>query len=180
MSRVILLVLAAGAVAVFMLSPRGWSMTDIPRIEALAALPDTEKVGNVLSGLDTGIVLPYLPGEARARSESSTPAVLRIGILYREVSLMKMPFWAYRDGGLVAYRALPSGYSAAPVPPEQVAALEAAAGQVYSGRRFALWQHLWGWLFGLGFLSWWFVARREEARRDAGDAEIEGEAEPAR
>ena len=30
---------------------------------------------------------------------------------------MKMPVWAYEDGGLVAYRELPEGYSVEPLAP---------------------------------------------------------------
>ena len=89
----------------------------------------------------------------------------RIGYAYRELSIMKMPLWAYEDGGIVVYRELPSGYSVEPVAPEQVTALERATGQTYSSHRLALWAHLWGWLFAVGFSLWWFVARRDEERR---------------
>ncbi|MEA3004350.1 MAG: hypothetical protein QOH81_3138 [Sphingomonadales bacterium] len=181
MNRVILLLLAAGMAAVLWLSPRSWSMTDTPRIETIAALPESDAVEAALASADSAIVLPYLPGEARARSAAarSAPPALRLGMLYREVSIMKMPLWAYRDGGLVAYRELPEGYSAEPVPAEQVAALEAAAGRTYSGQPFPLWTHMWGWLFAAGFILWWFVARFEEARRDPEQEPLGGEPEPA-
>ncbi|MDB5691598.1 MAG: hypothetical protein JWO81_661 [Alphaproteobacteria bacterium] len=182
MNRVILILLAAGMAAVLWLSPRSWSMTDTPRIQAIATLPESDAVEAALSVVDTAIVLPYLPGEARDRSAAARSAqpARRVGLLYREVSIMKMPLWAYADGGLVAYRELPEGYSAEPVPPEQVAALEAATGQAYSGHRLALLAHLWGWLFVAGFILWWFVARFEEARGGAEDEPIAAEPEPAR
>ena len=71
MNRVILLLLAAGAVAIFLLSPRGWSLTNMPRIEALATLPETDKVEAALDGAEVTMVLPYLPGEAQARSTAA-------------------------------------------------------------------------------------------------------------
>jgi hypothetical protein len=181
MNRVILLLLAAAMAAVLFLSPRGWSMTDTPRIQAIAALPESDALETILANADSAIILPYLPGEARARSAAAAPAqpARRVGALYREVSIMKMPLWAYADGGLVAYRELPEGYSAVPIPPEQVAALEAAAGQAYSGHGFSLLPHLWGWLFALGFILWWFVARFEEARRGRDEELVAGEPEPA-
>jgi hypothetical protein len=166
MSRLILLLLAAAIVAVFLLSPRSWSMKDTPRVVEVATLP--EAAGDqVLAGVYPNMVLPYLEGEAEARMIASTVRQRdrRIGYVYREVSLLKMPFWAYEDGGLVVYRELPAGYSIAPVTPDQVAALEAATGKRFSGHGPSLWRHLWGWLFAAGFVLWWFVAGHEESRR---------------
>jgi hypothetical protein len=175
MNRVILLLLAAGIAAVLLLSPRSWSMVNTPRIQEVAILPETTAVDTALEGIYPAMVLPYFPGEAGARAAASLTRQRdhRLGIAYREVGLMKMPFWAYEEGGLVAYRELPQGYSVEPLGPEEVAALEAATGQKYSTRHLILWPHLWGWLFAVGFLLWWFVANREEARRAA-----KAEAEP--
>ena len=167
MNRVILLLLAAGAVAVFMLSPRGWSMANTPRIEEVATLPETAAVETALADTYPNMVLPYLPGEAQMRAVAapSRQRDRRLGFAYREVSIMKMPLWAYDDGGLVVYRELPQGYSVEPIGPEQVSALEHATGQVYSSHRLTLWPHLWGWLFAAGFILWWFLSQRDAAGR---------------
>jgi hypothetical protein len=181
MNRVILLLLAAGVAAVLLLSPRSWSMTSLPRIQEVGTLPETPAVETALEGIYPAMVLPYLPGEARARSAaaSTRQAGRRLGIAYREVSIVKMPVWAYEEGGLVVYRELPQGYSVEPLGPEDVAALDAATGQDYSKRRLTLWPHLWGWLFAAGFILWWFVANREETRRAANAEAGEGGPEPA-
>jgi hypothetical protein len=178
MNRIILLLLAAGVAAVLVLSPRSWSMANTLRIQQVGILPETPAVDYALEGLYPAMVLPYLPGEAQARSVASLTRQRdrRLGIAYREVSIVKMPVWAYEEGGLVAYRELRGGYSVEPLGPQEIAGLEAATGQNYGSRRFSLLPHLWGWLFAAGFLFWWFVANREEARRAA--ASEFGEAGP--
>lgn len=176
MNRVILLLLAAGAVAVFMLSPRSWSMANTPRIEEVATLPETAAVEAALADTYPNLVLPYLPGEAQVRAVAalSRQRDRRLGYAYREVSIMKMPLWAYGDGGLVVYRELPQGYSVEPIAPEQVSALERATGRSYSSHRLAPWPHLWGWLFAAGFILWWFLAQRDATERaEATEAELE-------
>ena len=176
MNRVILLLLAAGAVAVFMLSPRSWSMANTPRIEEVATLPENAAVETALADTYPNMVLPYLPGEAQTRAVAALQRQRdrRVGYAYREVSIMKMPLWAYGDGGLVVYRELPQGYSVEPIEPEQVSALERATGTAYSTHRLTLWPHLWGWLFAAGFILWWFLAQRDAAGRvEATKAELE-------
>src|SRR4051794_32893250 len=181
MNRVILLLLAAAAVGIFMLSPRGWSMANTPQIEEVATLPETAAVENALAGVAPNMILPYLPGEAQARSVAalSRQRDRRLGYAFREVSIIKMPLWAYEEGGLVVYRELPQGYSVEPIASEQVTALERATGRSYSNHRLTLWRHLWGWLFVAGFILWWFMARRDEARRVARAEGGEAELEPA-
>jgi hypothetical protein len=181
MNRIILLLLAAGIATVLLLSPRGWSMANTPRIEEVATLPETAAVETALADTYPNMILPYLPGEAQARSAAalSRQRDRRLGYAYREVSIMKMPVWAYEEGGLVVYRELPAGYSVEPIAPEQVAALEKATGRTYSNHRLALLPHLWGWLFVAGFVLWWFVARRDEARRAERAESAETELESA-
>jgi hypothetical protein len=172
----LLLLLGAAAIAVFLTSSRSWSLVNAPRVESVAALPDTPQVEAILAETDAVTLLPYPPGERHAQTEAGRG----IGYVYREVSLVKMPFWAYPDLGLAACQSGPEGVLAAPLSADQLRRLEGAAGGHFSAYGLALWRHLWGWLFVAGFVLWFALQRRAEGRGEAqpeASGEMAGETE---
>ena len=106
----------------------------------------------------------FLGSDPESLAAASASAPLRLGYSYRELSLFGMPFWAYRDHGLVTYLETPIGYRAAVVTDRRRQLVQRITGRSYADYALPLHRHVWGWLLVLGFVLWSFVRRWEEAR----------------
>ena len=162
------LALAFAAAAYF--SDRDWALTDMPRIEALGALEENPELYRVLS--ESRLVPGMLPYTARQRANRAERALRgddarpqrRIGYSYRELSILRVPIWGYKDQGLVAYSEGPDGYYYVPLDEAQTAEIDRITGSSYADYGFPLWKHLWGWLFLLGMIVWTFLHLRAGAK----------------
>lgn len=173
-SRIILVCLVVSIAAAIHYSDRHWALRLSPRIILLDTLPAGPQMRSIRNETVYGsAVLPYpgreisgfLSHDIETLPAASASAPLRLGYSYREVSLFGMPFWAYRDRGLVTYLETPIGYRAASVTDSRRELLQRITGRSYAGYSLPLHQHVWGWLLVLGFVLWYFVRRWEEARR---------------
>lgn len=173
MNRIILALLAAGVAAVMVFSPRSWSMLDAPQVVLIAPLPYSPAVEQVLSETETGLTIPYghRPGQSGAAPPELIAAHRYLGFVYRDVSLLKMPFWSYADPGFVSVQPGAEGYAAELLTRDQVKRIDAATGGHAADYRYPFWGNLWGWLFVAGFLVWLVLQRRAETEMDPeGDA----------
>ena len=167
----ILAIAMAGAMFV---SKRPFLPQDRPRIETIAVLPDDAKMAEVRRYTEIGSgILPYTEREQAKRQMLGWPdhQPLKLGYSYREVSFLRMPFWAYQEYGLVTFIETPAGFQLALLSPAQVAMIEEWGGKSYSsGYSWRLARHLWGWLFLIGFVGTAILYLREHAkwRREQG------------
>lgn len=165
--RVALGLLALAFAIVFFVSDREWGLTSMPRVETIDVLPDRPELAQVRFYTEMGSgVLPYTSreGSRRAAADAQPRPPLKIGFAYREISILRLPFWAHEEGGIVTFFEMPNGYQVALINADQLRLLERISGRGYSGFSFPLWRHLWGWLFVLGLLGWYLLHRRAEAR----------------
>lgn len=165
--RIALGLLAAAYAVTFFLSEREWGLTNIPRVEEVDTLPETDRLAAVRRYTQIGSgLLPYLPRERarRAASVAEEGQRLKVGFSYREISILRVPVWASEDNGLVTYLELPSWYQIALINEDQIRLLERISGRSYAGYSFPRWKHMWGWLFLLGLLGWYLLHRRALAK----------------
>jgi|GEM_PF-5732740 len=165
--RVALGILAVAFLAVFLISNREWGLTSAPRVEHVDTLPDDPALAAVRRYTEFGSgILPYTSRErsrrAGAAREERPP--IKVGFAIREVSVLRLPIWASDEFGLVTYFERPDGYQIALMNEDQIGLLERISGRSYAGRSFALWKHLWGWLFVLGLIGWYLLHRRALAK----------------
>jgi hypothetical protein len=165
MNRIILALLALGVAAVMVLSPRSWSMLDAPQVVLIAPLPYNPAVEQIVNETETGVVIPYghRPGQSGMAPPELIAARRYLGFVYRDVSLLKMPFWSYADPGFVAVQPGAEGYAAELLSRNQVKRIDAATGGHVADYHFPFWGNLWGWLFVAGFIAWFVLQRRAEA-----------------
>ena len=159
--------LVVGLVVVMIFSGRPSVPANIPRIEEVATLPDGPRMASVRAYTEYGSgVLPYNAMERARRAPADWDArqPLKLGYAYREVSFLKMPFWAYEEYGLVTFMDTPAGYKIAIMNPKQMELLQELTGKDWSGYRFPIWAHLWGWLFVIGFIAGPLLWLRERAK----------------
>ena len=151
---------------VLIVSDRPWSATSMPRIDEVAVIPDGPKTESVREYTEYGSgVLPFMEREARPSPGPDSERPIKLGWSYRELGLLRMPFWASKELGFVTYIETPEGLRFSVMVPEQLALLEQMTGQKYSDRYTFPWhEHLWGWLFVLAFLAWLVLNRRAEAK----------------
>ena len=164
--RMVLAALALGVAAALILSDRPWSATSMPRIDEIAALPETPEADAATSGAEVGVVLPYDRDQALRQARGDALSFgSKLGYSYREVSIARMPLWAKRELGFVKFRPSPDGYYAEPLGDEQMARLKAVTGKDWAGSyAFPFWAHMWGWLFALGFLAWLYLNHRAQVK----------------
>lgn len=162
--HILLAGIAAAMIAVLSLSKLPWSVTDRPVIEDIGPLRtgvDYFRLEGLLGY--TGVVLPR--PEAAPRGNG----VMRFGYSYREFVLLRMPFFASRELGLVVYRDLPTGYQLMPLEGDHAQDLfDQTRVKAPVDYRFAWWRHIWGWGFFVALGIWYWLQRRaDERRRDA-------------
>jgi hypothetical protein len=164
--RILLALLALALAAAMFLSNRPWAATSMPRIDEIAALPDTPEAEAATSGAAVGIVLPYDRDQAlRQAKGDALGSGSRLGYSYRETSIARLPLWASRELGFVKFTPSPDGYYAEPLGEEQLEGLKAAVGKDYAGGYvFPFWAHMWGWLFAIGLLGWFYLNHRAQAK----------------
>lgn len=160
-SRIFLgvLIVAVGLAVYF--SDRPWDMTSAPRIAQVAVLPDSPALADVRRYTEIGSgVLPYNEGRAPPASRGRPP--LKLGWTYREVSALRMPFWASDEFGFVTYLEQPWGVEFGILSPSQIQMLEQRLGRRFSEDfSFPWYLHLWGWLPLIGLIAWSLLWRRE-------------------
>jgi hypothetical protein len=163
MRHILLAALALGMAAAFYLSPRGYMLTNMPRVALVEELPpqaDAEKLGRFLDY--SAILLPK--SERDAETVRLRPA---LGFSYREVSILRVPLFAYADQGYVLFVEGPKQVQMVPLDADYMKLLEAEAGQpLAAGYTFPWWRHIWGWSFLIGFIAWWILQVRAERRRE--------------
>jgi hypothetical protein len=163
--------------AALVLSQRPFLPVDMPRIMDVEVLPDGPRMQDVRRYTEYGSgILPYTPreqAERARRADHGYDGKIHLGYAYRELSFLRMPFFAYSEYGLVTYEETGMGYQIALMGPEQLKILQGLTGKDYSGYRFPFWWHLWGWLFVAGFAALPLIWMREDERRWRREAGIE-------
>lgn len=165
-ARTLLAAIGLAAAAILLLGERPVGLTDMMRIDAISTLPDSERLEPVrrYTMIGSGLI-PYMPGEA-APAYAARPEI-RLGWVYREISALRMPFFARPQFGPVTFVELPQGRQFAMLAPEQVSLLEELAGRpLASDYRFAWYGYLWGWLMVLALIGWTLLRRREARIRE--------------
>ena len=159
-SRIFLGVLVVAVGIALYLSDRPWNLPSAPRIAEVAVLPDTPAFADVRRYTEIGSgVLPY--GEGGAPPAQARPP-LRLGWTYREMSALRMPFWASDEFGFVTYLEQPWGREFGILSPAQIGMLEQRLGRRFSEEySFPWYLHLWGWLPLIGLIAWSLLWRRE-------------------
>jgi hypothetical protein len=163
MRHVILAALAVGMAAVLYWSPKPYMLTNLPMVDQVAALPPGTDVLKLRRFLNySAYVIPK--AEADSEAQVQPPA---LGYSYREVSVLKLPLFAYADQGKVLYIEIADRVQMVPLDADYLALLEKEAGQPL-GRDYSFpwWKHVWGWAFLLGFVLWWVLQVRAERRRE--------------
>jgi hypothetical protein len=167
MRHLILAALAVGMAAVLYLSPKPYMLTNVPAVEPVASLPPSTDLLKLRRFLNySAYVIPKIPADLQA--EVRPPA---LGYSFREVSVLKLPLFAYADQGKVLYIETADRVQMVPLDADYLALLEKEAGRPL-GRdyNFAWWTHIWGWAFVLGFVLWWRLQIRAERRREFDEA----------
>ena len=154
------IVVVATAVMVF-LSDRPWNMTSVPRIAEVAVLPDTPAFADVRRYTESGSgILPYVGREPPRASQAEPP--LKLGWTYREISGLRLPFWASDEFGFVTYIEQPRGLQFGVLSPAQIGEIEQRLGHRFTADyRFPWYLHLWGWLPFIGLIVWTWLWHRE-------------------
>jgi hypothetical protein len=168
-------VLVLALAAIFVLSDRPWLPTSMPAVSQIETLPNTPKMADVRRYTEMGSAFLPHTGKEQARRRAELRGAqydydnepLRLGWSYREVSFLRMPFFAYEEFGLVTYFDRLGGYHIALLPPAQVELLGELAGKDYGEERFPFYFYLWGWLFPAAALGLVLLYLRHEARRRA-------------
>lgn len=162
MRHIVLAALAIGMAAALWLSPRGYMLTNMPQVALVEELPpraDAAKLGRFLDY--SAILLPK--AERDAGTVRGRPA---LGFSYRELSILRVPLFAYADQGYVLYVETPKQVQMVPLDADYMKLLEQEAGQpLAAGYRFPWWKHMWGWAFIVGFILWWILQVRAERRQ---------------
>ena len=160
-SRIFLAALVLAVASVLFLSDRPWHLTSTPRVDEVAVLPDSAEFADVRRYTEIGSAqLPYMSRQARPAAPGRP--VLKLGWSYRELSLLRMPFWASDEAGYVTYLEFPEHIRIALLSPSQISMLERQTGRRFTGDYSFPWhQHLWGWLLFVGLVVWTLLWRRE-------------------
>jgi hypothetical protein len=141
--------------------------TSMPKVREIATLPDSDKLQPVRAYAEYGAVqLPYNEREKMDRAPPSwdAPRPVRIGFSFRELSFVRLPFWAKSEFGMVAFVDTPGGYRMTPMGPQQVKLLGELTGRDWSGTSLEPWRFAWGWLFVLGFVAIGLLHLRRQAK----------------
>jgi hypothetical protein len=160
-ARIFLTLLAAAVAVALIVSERPWNMTSAPRLAEVAVLPDTPAFADVRRYTEIGSgMLPYAGGAAPPSGQARPP--LRLGWTYREVSALRLPFWASDEYGFVTYLEQPAGIQFGMLSRSHIAMIEQRLGRrVAQDYRFPWYLHLWGWLPLVGLVVWTWLWRRE-------------------
>ena len=151
-----------GLLASLIASPRPYSLTNRPAIEAVDAIPATADQAKLRRFLAYAAIT--LPNEADTGIARDQPPAL--GFSYREVSLFAMPFWAYPDFGFTLYDGSEQGVRMAPLDADYRKLLDKEAGRpLGTGYDFSILPHLWGWWLPLALLLWFVLQVRYERRK---------------
>jgi hypothetical protein len=167
-SEILLSVTVVALAAALILSGRPFFPVNTPRIEEVATLPEGPKMAAVRRYTEYGSgILPYNARERAKRAPKGwdEKRPLKLGYAYREISFLRMPFFAYEEYGLVTFLDTPNGYQIAIMQPKQVELLEELTGRKWSDYRFPLERHLWGWLFVIAVVCgvMWRLREQREA-----------------
>jgi hypothetical protein len=165
-SRVLLAILVLGTLLAMILSGRPWRGYSMPRVEQIAALPDSPQLAPVRRYTEIGSGLfPYIGGPRPDRNGRRPE--LKLGFAYEEQGILGMPYWVSDEYGLVTYLETEPGIQFAMIGPGQRPLLDGMLGRpVTQQYRFRWYRHLWGWLFPLAFLIWIFLWRREDQQEE--------------
>jgi hypothetical protein len=130
MRHLILAALAVGMAAVLYLSPKPYMLTNVPAVEPVASLPPSTDLLKLRRFLNySAYVIPKIPADLQA--EVRPPA---LGYSFREVSVLKLPLFAYADQGKVLYIETADRVQMVPLDADYLALLEKEAGAASSTR----------------------------------------------
>ncbi|MBX3562430.1 MAG: hypothetical protein KF780_11540 [Sphingomonas sp.] len=165
-SRTLLALIALAFAAIALLSDRPWNAATSYRIVEIAALPDDPRLAQLRRYTEIGSgAIAYLPGEERPAMRAPQP--LKIGWAYSEFSLLKLPFWASGEIGLVTYLETPTWRHFAIISPGQRPLLDELIGsEIVAENGFRWYRHVWGWLFVAAMLLWTWLRHREDLARE--------------
>ena len=160
-ARLFLGLLAAAVAVALYFSDRPWNMTSAPQIDEVAVLPDTPEFADVRRYTEIGSgELPYRPGREGPAAGPRPP--LKLGWTYRELSALRMPFWASDEFGFVTYLDGQRSRKFGILSPSHIGMIEQRLGRRFSEwYRFPWYLHLWGWLPLAGLIVWTLMWRRE-------------------
>jgi hypothetical protein len=146
------------------LSPLEWNARSVPEIAHVADLPaqtDQAKFSEFLRY--TGIAVTRAvkaPITAPVMSESP----VELGYSFRQISVMRLPLFGYRELGLSLYQEQADGYRMVPLNDDYKAELEKETGApLNTNYIFPWWKYAWGWLFVVALIGWYMLQRRAEA-----------------
>ena len=166
------LIVAAYVVAC-VLSPHGFWMTNLPRVEKIAELPAEALPKNI----EYQIRFEALQIPVRRRDLPYAPSKPALGYSYRNFETLKLPFAAYEANGFVIYSESRKFLQVIPLTDETRQAITKALGRdPTAGYRFAWWKYSWGWLFAAALGIWLiFQYRHEYLMRRLRARELEAE-----
>ena len=170
LALVLLVILATQLV-----SARGILLGDLPDVVHVADIPPRAGLATLdryVSAYAYTVPDPALrPEVARVFAGAGRPVQTppRLGYSIRQIVFLGLPFFAYREGGYVLYRAYPGYRQMAPLGADGLELLRRQAGEdLTAGWVFPFWRVGWGWLAvaavaAFAWLEWRGQVRRREA-----------------
>lgn len=181
MIRLIFLgLIVAAYAAVCVVSPHGFWMSNIPRVEKIADIPEAA----LPEDADKRVRFGSLQIPTRRPDLTSTPSKIMLGYSYRNFETLKLPFAAYEDQGVVMYAESRKLLLVVPLDKEEQAALVKALGHdPIASYKFPWWKFTWGWPFAAALGIWLifqyrheYLVRKRIAREQEAEWEAQGEA----
>lgn len=179
MIRLIFLgLIVAAYAAACVVSPHGFWMSNIPRVEKIADIPPSL----LPEDADQRVRFGSIQIATRRPDLPSSPSKTMLGYSYRNFEVLKLPFAAYEDQGVVMYAESRKLLLVVPLDDAEKAALEKGGIKV-GGYHFAWWKFAWGWLFAAALGVWLifqyrheYLVRKRIEREQEAEWEAQGEA----
>ena len=157
----------------FALHPLPLLRTDAPAVHHIEDLPPDTNFVRLQFVLDYsgGVIMPVKGGPDPEKGEK--PTLPAIGYSYREMSMLGLPFFAYKEYGIGLYSRGHNSIDFTPLDLDKIDVLENVMGTKLARTRgyfFPFWMHIWGWLvlaIGLGW-AWWEWRDAERRKDEAG------------
>jgi hypothetical protein len=167
-------------VAIMLFSDRPWMASNQPVVAHVAdvEIPPGElsEPENAVSMWGVHVERPRSKAEwvfdaVRGLADTAPPTghfdqrEAKLGYSVREITLLGMPFFYYRDLGHVLFTRSRWETTAMPLSDEGIEMLNRAAGRdVRDGTIFPFWKHVWGWVFVGAVALWAWLTWRHHVR----------------